>query len=109
MSRRGNCWDNAPQESLYGHMKDEIADKMTAWESFEDATRDIDHWFDYYNNDRYQWRLTKTSPTTILPICYHWGVSASCFSATGTVKGLCPLNREVYRLFLGDKYHRFLL
>ena len=25
MSRRGNCWDNAPQESFYGHMKDELA------------------------------------------------------------------------------------
>ena len=37
MSRRGNCWDNAPQESFYGHMKDELADKMVAWESFEDA------------------------------------------------------------------------
>lgn len=24
MSRRGNCWDNAPQESFYGHMKDEL-------------------------------------------------------------------------------------
>ena len=24
MSRRGNCWDNAPQESFFGHMKDEI-------------------------------------------------------------------------------------
>lgn len=24
MSRRGNCWDNAPQESIYGHMKQEI-------------------------------------------------------------------------------------
>lgn len=24
MSRRANCWENAPQESLYGHMKDEI-------------------------------------------------------------------------------------
>ncbi|TDX98105.1 UNVERIFIED_CONTAM: hypothetical protein BJ099_118133 [Lysinibacillus xylanilyticus] len=23
MSRRGNCWDNAPQESLFGHFKDE--------------------------------------------------------------------------------------
>lgn len=28
MSRRGNCWDNAPQESFYGHMKDELMDKM---------------------------------------------------------------------------------
>ncbi len=24
MSRRGNCWDNAPQESFFGHMKNEI-------------------------------------------------------------------------------------
>lgn len=24
MSRRVNCWDNAPQESFFGHMKDEI-------------------------------------------------------------------------------------
>jgi len=27
MSRRGNCWDNAPQESFFGHMKDELAEK----------------------------------------------------------------------------------
>lgn len=24
MSRKANCWDNAPQESLFGHMKDEL-------------------------------------------------------------------------------------
>ena len=28
MSRKGNCWDNAPQESFYGYMKDEIKDKL---------------------------------------------------------------------------------
>ena len=62
MSRRGNCWDNAPQESFYGHMKDELADKMVHWETFDDAKRDVDDWFDYYNNDRYQWQLAKLSP-----------------------------------------------
>jgi len=62
MSRRGNCWDNAPQESFYGHMKDELADKMANWYCFEDVKRDIDDWFDYYNNDRYQWQLAKLSP-----------------------------------------------
>ena len=62
MSRKGNCWDNAPQESFYGHMKDELEDKMKLWETFEDAKRDIDDWFDYYNNDRYQWQLAKLSP-----------------------------------------------
>ena len=63
MSRRGNCWDNAPQESFYGHMKDELADKMEHWDTFEDVKRDIDDWFDYYNNDRYQWQLAKLSPS----------------------------------------------
>ena len=62
MSRKGNCWDNAPQESFYGHMKDELADKMAAWETFEDAKRDVGDWFDYYNNERYQWQLAKLSP-----------------------------------------------
>lgn len=62
MSRRGNCWDNAPQESFYGHMKDELAEKMACWETFDDAKRDVDDWFDYYNNDRYQWQLAKLSP-----------------------------------------------
>ena len=27
MSRRGNCWDNAPQESFFGHFKDEATIK----------------------------------------------------------------------------------
>ena len=63
MSRRGNCWDNAPQESFYGHMKDELADKRQFWDTFEDVKRDIDDWFDYYNNDRYQWQLAKLSPS----------------------------------------------
>ena len=62
MSRRGNCWDNAPQESFFGHMKDELAEKIPLWNSFQDAKADIDDWIDYYNNDRYQWQLAKLSP-----------------------------------------------
>lgn len=26
MSRRGNCWDNSPQKSFFGHLKDEEKD-----------------------------------------------------------------------------------
>ncbi|MBR0183889.1 MAG: hypothetical protein IJQ10_01825 [Clostridia bacterium] len=26
MLRKGSCWDNTPQESFFGHMKDEIFD-----------------------------------------------------------------------------------
>ena len=44
-------------------MKDELADKMARWNTFEDAKRDIDDWFDYYNHDRYQWQLAKLSPS----------------------------------------------
>lgn len=62
MSRRGCCWDNAPQESFYGHMKDELAGHIQHWETFADVKQSIDDWMDYYNNDRYQWDLAKLSP-----------------------------------------------
>lgn len=62
MSRRGNCWDNAPQESFFGHMKDELADKKSSWTNFENVNADINDWMDYYNNDRGQWNLGKLSP-----------------------------------------------
>ena len=62
MSRRGNCWDNAPQESFYGHMKDEIGKRLLYCESFKDVKELIDDWIDFYNNERYQWQLAKLSP-----------------------------------------------
>jgi putative transposase len=60
MSRRGNCWDNAPQESFFGHMKDEI--HLEHCHNFEELKTEIDNYMDYYNNDRYQWELAKLSP-----------------------------------------------
>ena len=62
MSRRGNCWDNAPQESFFGRMKDHIKNKLKLCETFNEVKEIIDDWVDYYNNDRYQWRLAKLSP-----------------------------------------------
>lgn len=62
MSRRGNCWDNAPQESFFGHMKDELRFASSNWKTYEDVQKDIDDWMDYYNNDRYQIGLQKLSP-----------------------------------------------
>ena len=47
MSRKGNCWDNAPQESFFGHMKDELAEKIPNWTCFADVQRSIDDWMDY--------------------------------------------------------------
>lgn len=60
MSHRGNCWDNAPQESFFGHMKDEIDIKKCT--CFEEVKQIIDDWIDYYNNERYQWQLANLSP-----------------------------------------------
>lgn len=60
MSRKGNCWDNAPQESFFGHMKDEI--DLSKCKKFTEVKEIIDEWVDYYNNERYQWDLAKLSP-----------------------------------------------
>jgi putative transposase len=60
MSRKANCWDNAPQESFYGHMKDEI--DLRACQTHAQVVIMIDDWMDYYNNDRYQWELAQLSP-----------------------------------------------
>jgi len=60
MSRRGNCWDNAPQESFFGHMKDEI--KYRDCTSLNELQSVIDDYMDYYNNYRCQWNLKKLTP-----------------------------------------------
>ncbi len=60
MSRRGNCWDNAPQESFFGHMKDEIDYK--GCDTFEELQTMINKYMYYYNNFRYQWGLKKLTP-----------------------------------------------
>lgn len=62
MSRRGNCWDNAPQESFFGHMKDHIKPKLADCITFADVQVVVDDYMDYYNNRRYQWHLAKLSP-----------------------------------------------
>ena len=63
MSRRGNCWDNAPQESFFGHMKDEIAVLIEGYDSFSQVQYRLADWIDYYNMERYQWSLLKLAPT----------------------------------------------
>ena len=63
MSRRGNCWDNAPQESFFGHMKDEIKDLILDCDTFKDVVAQVDDWIDYYNKDRGQWELLKLTPS----------------------------------------------
>lgn len=60
MSRKGNCWDNAPQESFFGHFKDEA--KIKECNTYDELSSEIDAYMDYYNNHRYQWKLKKMTP-----------------------------------------------
>ncbi len=61
MSRKACCWDNAPQESFFGHMKDEI--DISCCLTFDEIRNVIADWAEYYNNVRYQWDLARLSPT----------------------------------------------
>ncbi|EOH6779417.1 IS3 family transposase, partial [Campylobacter jejuni] len=60
MSRRGNCWDNAPQESFFGHLKDSVKSKKC--NSYEELKSKINKYIIYYNNYRYKWDQKKMTP-----------------------------------------------
>lgn len=57
MSRRGNCWNNASQESFFGHLKDEVDYRSVR--TLKELKTKINHYMVYYNNYRYQWNLKK--------------------------------------------------
>lgn len=60
MSRKWNCLDNAPTESFFWHMKDEIDLKKI--KSFNELVKYIDNYIFYYNNKRPQWNRKKMTP-----------------------------------------------
>lgn len=60
MSRRGNCWDNAPQESFFGHFKDESRYKNC--KTIEELKRKIKDYSVYYNKERRMWDRGRMTP-----------------------------------------------
>ncbi|MAF89763.1 MAG: hypothetical protein CL674_05815 [Bdellovibrionaceae bacterium] len=60
MSRKGNCLDNAPIESFFGHMKDECDVKN--WKNLGELRRKIKDYIKYYNEKRPQWGLKRKTP-----------------------------------------------
>jgi len=60
MSRKGNCIDNAPIESFFGHMKDDMDYKQC--KTFHELYSLTTEYMCYYNNERYQWDLKKMTP-----------------------------------------------
>lgn len=60
MSRRGNCLDNAPVESFFGHIKDHL--ELKSCDNFEKLKTIVTKEIDFYNYERPQWDLKKMPP-----------------------------------------------
>jgi len=60
MSAKGMCIDNAPIESFFGHLKDELEYKSCR--SYKELYSKVDEYMRYYNNERKQWTRNKMSP-----------------------------------------------
>ncbi len=59
MSRRGNCWDNAPMESFFGHLKEEALRQFNVL-SFDKTMELIDQYVHFYNYERIQLKTRQT-------------------------------------------------
>jgi putative transposase len=60
MSRRANCWDNAPMENFFGHLKEEVI-RHVRLHTVVQAKEVIDDYIQFYNFDRIQLK-TKLTP-----------------------------------------------
>ena len=60
MSRRANCWDNAPQESFFGHFKDEC--HYRDCKTLEELRSMIRSYAVYYNTERGMWEKGRMTP-----------------------------------------------
>lgn len=60
MSRQGNCLDNAPIESFFGHFKDLL--ELKSCKTFEDVKAEVERTIKYYNFERPQKALNKKPP-----------------------------------------------
>lgn len=62
MSKRGNCWDNAPQESFFGHFKDECRELIRQCQTIEELSKVVQDYKVYYNERRPQWTRHQMTP-----------------------------------------------
>jgi putative transposase len=59
MSRRGNCWDNAPMENFFGHLKEE-AMRQHKNPTFQEAQQIIEDYIHFFNYERIQLKTKQT-------------------------------------------------
>ncbi len=63
MSRKGNCWDNAPTESLWGRLKvGRLYGRKFA--TRREAMDEVMDWINFYNHKRLHSTLGYVSPMT---------------------------------------------
>lgn len=60
MSGKGKCIDNAPVESFFGHMKDELDYELC--KTLEELRLKVALYMRYYNNERKQWDRNQMTP-----------------------------------------------
>ncbi len=60
MSKRGNCQDNAPQESFFGHFKDECS--YAECRDICELRALVAKYADYYNHERRMWERLRMTP-----------------------------------------------
>ena len=59
MSRRANCWDNAPMENFFGHLKEEYLRHFKN-PTFDEAQQLIEEYIHFYNYERIQLKTKQT-------------------------------------------------
>jgi len=59
MSRRGNCWDNAPMENFFGHLKEEAL-RTYRTPTFQQAQQIIEDYIQFFNYERIQLKTGQT-------------------------------------------------
>jgi len=76
MSRKGNCWDNAPMESCWGSLKNELVHHRR-FATRGDAKREITEYVEiFYNRIRKQARLGYLSPAAFMQQHYEKQIAA---------------------------------
>jgi len=59
MSRPANCWDNAPMENFFSHLKEEAL-RHLSHPSFDDLSQAVDDYVYFYNYHRIQLKTKQT-------------------------------------------------
>ena len=87
MSRRGNCWDNAPQESFFGHFKDESGYREC--KTLDELREKVQDYSVYYNEER--------------RIHSHGKMTPAEYEAY-----LCAMGEDAFAAYMADEEEKYL-